>query len=169
MKALTILQPWASLLACGAKKIETRSWKTNYRGKIAIHAGLSQKYCLFAEEEPFLSALEQFSKIRDIGGTTEAEYEDCIELEYGKILAIADLVGCYKINIADTEYRGKIVLLYNDEGLLMSQFYSSEKEIAFGNYSKGCYAWILENMEMIKEPIPAKGKQGLWNWEGEKK
>lgn len=26
MKALTILEPWASIIACGAKQIETRSW-----------------------------------------------------------------------------------------------------------------------------------------------
>lgn len=38
MKAITILQPWANLIACGAKKIETRSWATQYKGQIAIHA-----------------------------------------------------------------------------------------------------------------------------------
>ncbi len=38
MKAITIWQPWASLLACGAKQYETRSWATSYRGPIAIHA-----------------------------------------------------------------------------------------------------------------------------------
>jgi hypothetical protein len=39
MKALTILQPWASLIACGEKQIETRSRAMKYRGPIAIHAG----------------------------------------------------------------------------------------------------------------------------------
>ena len=39
MKAITVIQPWASLLAEGAKLYETRSWKTNYRGEILIHAG----------------------------------------------------------------------------------------------------------------------------------
>ena len=41
MKALTLIQPWASLILLGEKKIETRSWKTNYRGEIYIHASLS--------------------------------------------------------------------------------------------------------------------------------
>jgi len=41
MKAITIHQPYASLIACGAKIYETRSWATKYRGKIAIHAGKS--------------------------------------------------------------------------------------------------------------------------------
>ena len=39
MKVLTLFQPWATLVILGEKKIETRSWKTNYRGEIAIHAG----------------------------------------------------------------------------------------------------------------------------------
>lgn len=40
MKAITIKQPWASLIVGGYKKYEFRTWKTNYRGKIFIHAGM---------------------------------------------------------------------------------------------------------------------------------
>ena len=39
MKAITIKEPYASLISNGVKKIETRSWKTNYRGYLYIHAG----------------------------------------------------------------------------------------------------------------------------------
>ena len=38
MKALTVYQPWASLIACGSKTLETRRWATKYRGPLAIHA-----------------------------------------------------------------------------------------------------------------------------------
>lgn len=38
MKAITLTQPWATLVAIGAKRIETRSWATRYRGPLAIHA-----------------------------------------------------------------------------------------------------------------------------------
>ena len=41
MKGLTIKEPWASLIVNGYKKYEFRSFKTNYRGKIFIHAGLN--------------------------------------------------------------------------------------------------------------------------------
>ncbi|MFL0196977.1 ASCH domain-containing protein [Clostridium sp. WILCCON 0269] len=41
MKTLTLIQPWASLIALGEKKIETRSWRTNYHGELFIHAGKS--------------------------------------------------------------------------------------------------------------------------------
>ena len=39
MKTITLKQPWASLIAHGYKKYEFRTWKTNYRGEILIHAG----------------------------------------------------------------------------------------------------------------------------------
>lgn len=39
MRALTLIQPWASLIADGRKTFETRGWPTAYRGAIAIHAG----------------------------------------------------------------------------------------------------------------------------------
>lgn len=46
MKALTIKEPWASLIINGYKKYEFRSWKTNYRGKVLIHAGNIEKEML---------------------------------------------------------------------------------------------------------------------------
>lgn len=38
MRALSIIQPWASLIATGIKDIENRTWRTNYRGEFLIHA-----------------------------------------------------------------------------------------------------------------------------------
>lgn len=38
MKALSLIQPWSSIIAIGEKQWETRSWSTPYRGPIAIHA-----------------------------------------------------------------------------------------------------------------------------------
>ena len=38
MKAFTLTQPWASLIALLLKTFETRSWKTKYRGPLLIHA-----------------------------------------------------------------------------------------------------------------------------------
>jgi hypothetical protein len=39
MKAITIWQPYANLILAGLKRYETRTWSTNYRGKLVIHAG----------------------------------------------------------------------------------------------------------------------------------
>lgn len=59
MKALTLTQPWASLVMCNAKFFETRSWSTNYRGPLLIHSALkfpknAQELCA---HEPFCSGL----------------------------------------------------------------------------------------------------------------
>ena len=42
MKTLTINQPFATLIVEGLKEYEFRTWKTNYRGEIYIHASLSK-------------------------------------------------------------------------------------------------------------------------------
>lgn len=44
MKAITISQPFASLIASGEKWVENRFWPTNYRGQLAIHAGKGLQY-----------------------------------------------------------------------------------------------------------------------------
>ena len=72
MKVLTIKEPWATLIIDGYKKYEFRSWKTKYRGKILIHAGLTlEKDNL----EKFKAYNLDISKGEIIG---EAELVDCI-------------------------------------------------------------------------------------------
>lgn len=77
MKALTLTQPWASLVALGHKQVETRSWRTFYRGPLAIHAakGFPPAALVFAEEE------------RAIGRIPA-------RLPRGAIVCIIDLVDC---------------------------------------------------------------------------
>lgn len=41
MKVITIKQPFATLIVEGIKEYEFRTWRTNYRGEILIHAGKS--------------------------------------------------------------------------------------------------------------------------------
>lgn len=53
MKVITLIQPWATLVALGEKQIETRSWNTNIRGEIAIHAGKKVDKSVF--NQPFYS------------------------------------------------------------------------------------------------------------------
>lgn len=44
MKALTICQPYAELIASGEKVVENRTWPTRYRGPLLIHAGMSREW-----------------------------------------------------------------------------------------------------------------------------
>ena len=72
MKVLTIKQPWASLIIEGYKKYEFRSWKTNYRGKILIHAGLSL-------EKDIQKRFSGYNLNYDLGCIIgEAELSECI-------------------------------------------------------------------------------------------
>lgn len=140
MKAITIHQPWASLIAIGAKKFETRGWKTKYRGPIAIHAGKNKNYfaCMMLARD--------YKEI----------WNQITPLQFGSILAIADLVECRKVS--DWNFNNGIPVLHgeNDDYLI------AEKEAFFGDYTPGRYAWQLENVRLI-DPRPAKGQQGLWN------
>ena len=58
MKAITLYQPHATLMAIRAKLIETRPRKWNHRGLVAIHAGLSTDWIDLCREEPFKSVLQ---------------------------------------------------------------------------------------------------------------
>lgn len=49
MKAITVSQPFASLIACGGKFVENRTWPTSHRGQLAIHAGKGTQYLSRAE------------------------------------------------------------------------------------------------------------------------
>ena len=72
MKVLTVREPWASLIVNGYKKYEFRSWKTNYRGKILIHAGINIEKNML---DRFKDYNLDYTKGAIIG---EAEIVDCI-------------------------------------------------------------------------------------------
>lgn len=72
MKVLTIKEPWATLIIEGYKAYEFRSWKTKYRGKILIHAGMSLEK---ENANKFKDYNLEYSKGAIIG---EAEITDCI-------------------------------------------------------------------------------------------
>jgi hypothetical protein len=62
-KALSLLQPWASLVVMGAKKIETRSWTTAYRGTLLIHASRGKAGAAIATLPIFQQYIPQFKEL----------------------------------------------------------------------------------------------------------
>ncbi|MFD3274597.1 2-oxoglutarate dehydrogenase E1 [Paenibacillus dendritiformis] len=146
MKAITIHQPWATLIALEEKENETRGWSTRYRGPIAIHAGkhIDRDAC---ETEPIKSTLEKHGYTAD-------------NLPTGAVLAIANLRECWKIG---SDYESGELILYIKSGSLAKQV--SMKEEAFGWYDNRRFAWQMINVQKLPEPIPARGQQGIWNWE----
>ena len=90
MKALSLWQPWASAMAFGIKKIETRSWFTNYRGPLLIHAA--------KKVIPWPSAYIQTA--------FDAVAFQPDDLPLGQILCRVDLVDCQRITLGNRPHEG---------------------------------------------------------------
>lgn len=140
MKALSLIQPWASLVVMGAKKYETRSWNTSFRGRLLIHASkkkdpLSMNLCMI---EPFY---------KHIGGL-----RGWYDLPFGAIIGECELES--------TDMTEKI------EHFLLNDGFDLD-EISFGNYSKGRRAWKLINPIQYQNPIKYQGQLNIWNFPDE--
>jgi hypothetical protein len=158
MKALSLLQPWASLVVTtkpncsyggkhiGIKQWETRSWRPQKKeilddlvnNGFLIHASLGWKQAQseFCDSWPY------------------SEYEHLLptELPLGKIIGHVFLdriwtTGEWKRNVSgETE--------------------SNQEEYRFGDYSDGRFAWSLHSPTLFEEPIIVKGSLNLWDYNG---
>ncbi len=79
MKAISLWQPWASLMAMGLKKNETRSWATSYRGPLLIHAAKKKV------QWPDMAIWELINK------------RGMNLLPYGYLICRVDLIDCQKM------------------------------------------------------------------------
>ena len=142
MKAVTVHQPWATLLAYGEKKYMTRTWYPNCldRGdRLAIHAGKSFNRDVLAVPA-IRAALKHIRRRRGHvywGG-------DKLQLPQGKVLAVARLE-----HVLETERAAAGI---------------EDHEREMGDWSDGRYAWRLRPLTRPESPIPARGQQGLWDW-----
>jgi activating signal cointegrator 1 len=136
MKALSLYQPWASLVIMGRKRIETRGWRTNYRGKLWIHASRSKKH-LFRPSDITTWPFNQY-----IQGPRD--------LPLGEIIGSVDLVDCV------TSEHALTVLLQPREDE------QAQEEYRFGDYSTGRFAFILEKAAALSVPVRCAGSLGIW-------
>jgi activating signal cointegrator 1 len=141
LKAITLWQPWATLIALGYKKYETRHWATNYRGELAIHAA----------KRPVIQ--DELAKIAfDSIGHLEYSLLQNLEYPYGSIIAICDLQDC--LAMIDVHIPGRLSTIE------ISSVSTLEKSV--GLWRAGRYAWELNNIKAT-EPQQYRGSQGLWN------
>jgi len=117
-----LLQPWAHLVAVGAKQLETRTWQTTYRGPLAI--GASRSY-----DRAGASDLRRRS----------FQFPPRCELAYGAVIATAVLREIMP-------YTAALV----PQGLF--PFTPGERR----------FAWMLEDVKMLEQPVPVKGRLGLF-------
>ncbi len=145
MKAISLWEPWASLIRTGAKTIETRSWSTHYRGELLICAakgGLPR------------SEVREFLDLRDFQNGLAPLFKDVLppeagrqqvtidQLLFGKAVAIVELVDC------------KPTIDLTDEEIGSNR--------PFGDFTPGRYAWFFKMVRNDFLPFPITGSQGFF-------
>lgn len=151
IKVISLWQPWATLMAAGYKRIETRSWPP--RGLksgqlVAIHA--AKRW-------------------------TEDERDICIDDPYfRRYLTLAQRRGLWDFErpplgcvVAVARYQEAIstdaINTVNLPGAYQPQLVISYREDAFGNYGPDRYGWVFSEVRPL-EPIPLRGMQGIFDW-----
>jgi hypothetical protein len=149
IRGLTVMEPWAMLLAIDEKTIETRSRSLGeYRGLVAIHASkrFPMVYRRLCWSEPFRSALI------DAG----IDHRDDA-LPLGQILAVATLHIVMRtediLNVFASAAPGSLTFARRD------------RELAFGNYESNRVGLFVKDLVRLKRPVSAKGALGLWTFD----
>lgn len=140
MKVLSVCQPWATLIAKGYKPVETRTWKRDYRGPLAIHASKSGSDCMIKELWKKL-----FYHFPEIGSLP-------LDFPKGQIIAtctLKDIIIFTKESFIELE----------DQHLCKTPFFEFVP-----------YGFVLTDIKKLENPIHCNGKLGLWNFDmGENK
>lgn len=139
MRGLTVRQPWAQAIATGAKTVENRTTGYSWRGPLAIHAGLAWS---------------------DRGAADEriAEW-------HGARLGLA--VPCHPMPLPELFPEGAVVAVselvdaHPDTGCCRPWGESAYVE-ASGRRRTAIWHLVLENTRALAEPVPYRGRQGLW-------
>lgn len=141
-KAISVIQPYATLIINGSKHNETRSYNTNYRGRVLIHASktMPENYMKFDE----LNDVQKCA-FKNCGINSQYEIDQLIR---GYIIGSIDIVDCIKTNSSFVEGLNNV-------------------EKYLGDFSDNRYAWVLRNPIIYDKPIIARGYTMLWNYETE--
>lgn len=157
MKILSLWQPWASLLGLGAKRIETRSWQTPYRGPLVIHAAKAwNQECesCYLYEPYFMEALVPLTGPQGIQFAQSAVRACKAKLPFGAIIAVVNLIDCCPtVDMIESPAYPSAFRKYPQ--------LDTPQERSFGNYNPERYAWVTNHLRVLSEPLPFKGGQGL--------
>ena len=151
--ALTLHQPWASMIADGRKRYETRSWKPPaaiITGRIAIHAGANRQHREYARWWGY----------------------DFDRLPFGAVVCTAKVVAAHHIWLGPYGVHppGETLASVANDSLLSEAdpCYIADAGMIdtdeYGDYSTGRWAWRLTDVEPVDPPVPARGRQGVWRW-----
>ena len=135
-------QPWASLVAIGENRIETRSWSTRYRGPLAIHAAKA-----FPADARALCRRQPYRAVLARHG-----YGSAADLPLGSVIAttvLEEVIAFDRDSLRKTREAAR-------RGLL------PEHEADFGDFSPGRFGFVLGPVRRLAVPVPARGMLGLW-------
>lgn len=141
MRALTLIQPWASAVAYAGKRIENRSWKppAGMLGqRIAIHAGKSY-------ERLARLVLGRAATDTDPVHSRKLSPEEC---PLGAVVAVATLAGYGMLSPPGENWTPRWGLPPRSTDLVW--------------YVPGHWGWVLHDVVALREPVPCRGMQGLW-------
>lgn len=139
MKALSLWQPWASAIALGLKQNETRSWATDYRGPLAIHAAGKDTRTLIDIFNGFMTRKDFCEPFWKAGFHTFGQ------LPKSAIVAIADLY-----DVVPTE------------DFVHRRYCLTPLEIELGDYGINRFVWRLRLITALEEPFPIAGHQRIF-------
>lgn len=145
MKAISIKQPWASLIAHGIKDIENRTWKTNYLGKVYIHASAKQagSYDELLNDLQKIEFKEKYDRV-----TLRKQHH------FSAIIGEVDIVDCV-VNHPS-------IWAETTEGVTDI----NTNEFIPKTNPKPIYNWVLANPVLYDKPIlNVKGKLSFWEFE----
>lgn len=145
VRCLTLWQPWASLIALGHKRVETRSRATPWRGLLAIHAAARWDPHVRDTVGRVAWRLRYGSGRLDEEGLLGhmAPSHERLTRHRGCVVALARVVACEAMT--DESIDGETLL-----------------ELEVGDWQPGRYAWRLEDVRPLSEPLALKGRQGMW-------
>lgn len=144
MPAISLWQPWATLLAAGYKRVETRSWAPRelHMGEtVAIHAAKhwTQDERELCEDDPFFRRFLTLAARRGLWDTGHPP------------------LGCI-VGVATFHTAAPTERLIRNPKL-------TEREHGFGNYSPGRYGWVFVDARPITPPVPLRGERGIFTWQ----
>ena len=152
MYAITLHQPWASLIALGVKTVETRSWPAPERllgQTIAVHAG---KRVVKQPGGPV--ELEMLARL---GGDWQRA------VPAGAVLATAVLAGMARVAYVDHVTGHAVHDSRTETGCTMGL--GRTRIDPWGDFSAGRWLWFLVDVRTLPAPVLAVGHQGFWHWD----
>lgn len=150
MKALSVRQPWATLIVAGLKRVETRTWATRHRGPLLIHAAKTPDPIL--RDPP--RALRVALCMADVDDGREGAL-GTEPLVYGALIGEVHVLDC--IPAPDVARNPDWWRRYWFTRLLAHQW-----EMGYGDYGPGRHAWVLTNPRRARVPVPFRGRPGLF-------